>query len=231
MSGEVDTTQGSIRWEGVGVTYTGPPDVDALQPTTITIDPGSRLAITGPSGSGKSTLLNVLGLLDSPTSGRYLLGGVDVHTLPEAHRAELRASYFGFVFQRFHLLANLTARENVELSLMYGGAPRSRRPKLAATALERVGLTERAHHRPAALSGGEQQRVAIARAIVRDQQFVLADEPTGNLDSGTSETVLGLLEQLAEDGRGLIYVTHDEGIAQRARRRLHVLDGVVREEL
>jgi putative ABC transport system ATP-binding protein len=219
-----------ICWEGIGVTYPGPPDVEALRPTTIEIEASTHLAITGPSGSGKSTLLNILGLLDRPTSGRYLLDGHDVDELSERERAELRARYFGFVFQRFHLLPSLTAQENVELALMYAGVPRGERRDLASVALDRVGLAGRAHHRPTALSGGEQQRVAIARAVVRDQRFLLADEPTGNLDSATADAVLDLLESLARDGRSLIYVTHNEAIAERAQRRFHVLDGIVKDD-
>jgi putative ABC transport system ATP-binding protein len=220
----------AIRWDAVGVTYPGPPDVEALRPTTIEIAVGTHVAITGPSGSGKSTLLNVLGLLDHPTTGRYVLDGDDVGQLSGRDRAELRARYFGFVFQRFHLLPSLSAQENVELALMYGGVPRAERGERASAALRHVGLADRAHHHPTALSGGEQQRVAIARAVVRDQRFLLADEPTGNLDSATAEAVLDLLESLAGDGRSLIYVTHNEAIAERAQRRLHVLDGVVKDD-
>ena len=229
VSGEADPPEGAIVWKGVGMTYAGPPDVEALRTTTLTIERGAHVAVTGPSGSGKSTLLNILGLLDKPTRGRYLLDGVDVDAVADARRSELRAGFFGFVFQRFHLLPSLTARENVELALMYAGVSRAERGPRALAALERVGLSDRSHHHPTALSGGEQQRVAIARAIVRDQRYVLADEPTGNLDSGTTVAVLELLEELARDGRGLIYVTHDESIAERAAHRLHVLDGVVTE--
>jgi putative ABC transport system ATP-binding protein len=226
---DVDRPGVAVRWEGVGVTYPGPPDVEALRPTTLQIAAGAYVAITGPSGSGKSTLLNVLGLLDVPTTGRYALGGTDVHHLTDRARAELRARYFGFVFQRFHLLPSLTALENVELALMYGGVVRKDRTALSRAALGRVGLADRVHHRPTALSGGEQQRVAIARAIVRDQHFLLADEPTGSLDSETAEAVLDLLESLATDGRGIVCVTHNEAVARRAQRRLEVLDGVVEE--
>jgi putative ABC transport system ATP-binding protein len=227
VSGDGET--GAIRWDGVGLTYPGPPDVEALRPTSLAIEPGAHVAITGPSGSGKSTLLNVLGLLDRPTTGRFHLDGVDAGELPDADRAELRARYFGFVFQRFHLLPSLTACENVELSLMYGGIRQSKRRDLATAALTRVGLAGRVHHRPTALSGGEQQRVAVARGIVRDQRFLLTDEPTGSLDSRTADAVLGLLDSLAHDGRGVICVTHNETVAARAKRRLRVLDGVVTE--
>lgn len=219
----------AIRWDGVGVTYPGPPDVEALRPTSFEIAVGEQVAITGPSGSGKSTLLNVLGLLDASTVGRYVLAGTDVDALSDRGRADLRARYFGFVFQRFHLLPSMTAVENVELALMYAGVPRAERRERSLAALARVGLADRSHHRPTALSGGEQQRVAIARAIVRDQQFLLADEPTGNLDSMTTEAVLELLTGLVDDGRGLIYVTHNEAIAERSARRLRVLDGVVQD--
>ena len=219
----------AIRLEGIGVTYPGPPDVEALRPTTLDIRVGEQVAITGPSGSGKSTLLNVLGLLDASTVGRYVLDGTDVDELSDRTRADLRARYFGFVFQRFHLLPSISAVDNVELALMYAGAPRAERRERSLAALARVGLADRSHHRPTALSGGEQQRVAIARAIVRDQQFLLADEPTGNLDSATTEAVLELLTSLVDDGRGIIFVTHNEAIAERSTRRLRVLDGVVED--
>jgi putative ABC transport system ATP-binding protein len=229
MSEALEPGQRGIVWKGVGLSYPGPPVVEALRPTDLGLEPGAYVAITGPSGSGKSTLLNVLGLLDRSTTGRFLLDGVDVTHCRDADQAELRARSFGFVFQRFHLLPTLSARENVELSLMYAGARPSERRDLAAAALERVGLSDRWSHRPTELSGGEQQRVAIARAIVRDQQFLLADEPTGSLDSRTAASVLDLLESLASDGRGVIHVTHNESVAHRASRRLHVLDGVVSE--
>jgi putative ABC transport system ATP-binding protein len=229
MSEAPEPDQTGIRWEGIGLSYPGPPVVEALRPTDLQVDPGAYVAITGPSGSGKSTLLNVLGLLDRSTTGRFLLDGIDVTDRPDVDQAHLRARYFGFVFQRFHLLPTLSARENVEMSLMYAGVRPSERRDLAAAALERVGLSDRWSHRPTALSGGEQQRVAIARAIVRDQRFLLADEPTGSLDSRTARAVLELLESLAAEGRGVICVTHNESVADRATRRLHVLDGIVSE--
>lgn len=221
---------GGIRWQGVGLTYPGPPEVDALRPTDLVIGPGEYVAITGPSGSGKSTLLNILGLLDRPTTGQFELDGINVSDLSGTLLADLRARYFGFVFQRFHLLPGLTAVENVELGLMYAGIRRSNRQTMALAALERVGLAARAEHRPSALSGGEQQRVAIARAIVREQRFVLADEPTGSLDSRTSDAVLELLEDLVDHGLGVVCVTHDEGVANRAYRRVRLLDGELTDD-
>lgn len=218
---------GALVWRGVGLTYPGPPPVTALQRSDLTIAPGSYTAITGPSGSGKSTLLNVLGLLDRASNGSYLIDGHDVSTLADAELASLRARWFGFIFQRFHLVPTLTAIENVQLSLMYGGIPRRRREPLALRALRRVGLGARSDHRPGALSGGEQQRVAIARAIVRDQAYLLADEPTGSLDSKTAASVLDLLDDLAAEGRAIVCVTHSAAVAARASSQIRVLDGRV----
>jgi ABC-type lipoprotein export system ATPase subunit len=172
-------------------------------------------------------MLNVLGLLDRPTTGRYLLDGVDVAGLPGAAQASLRSCWFGFVFQRFHLLPALTAAENVELGLMYAGVRRQARQHRAREVLARVGLGARFDHRPGALSAGEQQRVAIARAIVRDQRFILADEPTGNLDSRNAAAVLELLESFVDEGIGVVSITHDEAIAARASRWLRLLDGAI----
>ena len=216
-----------LEWEGVALTYAGPPPVVALQPTDLVIEAGAYVAITGPSGSGKSTLLNILGLLDRPTAGTYRLGGDAVPSLSDGELASLRARWFGFIFQRFHLVPTLSAVENVGLGLMYGGVARRDRRPLAMDALQRVGLDARSQHRPSALSGGEQQRVAIAQAIARDQAFVLADEPTGSLDSRTAGTILDLLDDLAADGRGIVCVTHSAEVAARASTRIDVLDGVV----
>lgn len=221
-----DLGRRSIRWESVAATYPGPPPIVALEPTDIVVRSGEYTVITGPSGSGKSTFLSILGLLEDPTSGEMWIDG---HSLADASARELsylRSTYFGFVFQRFHLLPSLSALENVELALMYGeDADRHERLTRARGALERVGLVDRCHHRPPLLSGGEQQRVAIARAIVRKQKFVLADEPTGNLDSKTSQTILELLRDLVSDGVGVVCVTHDKDVAAQADRCLLMTDG------
>jgi putative ABC transport system ATP-binding protein len=219
-----------LQWRGVGLTYPGHRPITALAPTDLTIDKGEYVAITGPSGSGKSSLINVLGLIEDPTCGQIFLDGVDTSTVSPGCLTTLRASWFGFVFQRFHLLPALTALENVELALLYQAAmPPRRQRHLAEAALDRVGVGDRSHHRPAYLSGGEQQRVAIARALVCDQRFILADEPTGSLDSRTADEILDLLDGLVRDGHSVVCVTHSDSVADRARRRLHVLDGIVTE--
>ncbi|HEX2149511.1 MAG TPA: ABC transporter ATP-binding protein [Actinomycetota bacterium] len=219
----------TIVWRSVAMTYAGPPAVNALQATDLSLGEGEHVAVTGPSGSGKSTLLNILGLLDRPTSGEYLLDGVDIAGLSDQESSRLRATYFGFVFQRFHLIASRTALENVELGLMYAGVSHRERRAQAAEALDRVGLAGRVTHRPNQLSGGEQQRVAVARALARRPRFLLADEATGNLDSRTAGEILELLESLVDEGVGLICVTHDRSVADRARRQLVVLDGTVHD--
>jgi putative ABC transport system ATP-binding protein len=205
--------------------------VPALRGVTLTIEPGDYVAIVGPSGSGKSTLMHLLGGLDRPTSGRLLLGGRDVASLSAGELARLRNEVIGFVFQSFHLLARTSARDNVALPLIYRGLRRAERRRRAEEMLERVGLGHRLDHRPNQLSGGEQQRVAIARALVTDPSVLLADEPTGNLDSRSGEAVLALLEELnAERGVALAVVTHDAAVAERARRRIAMRDGVIVSE-
>jgi putative ABC transport system ATP-binding protein len=202
--------------------------VPALRGVSLTIEPGDFLAIVGPSGSGKSTLMHLLGGLDRPTTGRLLLGGRDVSSLSTADLARLRNRVIGFVFQSFHLLARTSARDNVGLPLIYRGLRRPERRRLAEQALERVGLAERMDHRPNQLSGGEQQRVAIARALVTEPSVLLADEPTGNLDSVSGDSVLRLLEELnAERGVALAVVTHDPAVAARARRQVRMRDGLI----
>jgi putative ABC transport system ATP-binding protein len=202
--------------------------VPALRGVSLTIEPGDFLAIVGPSGSGKSTLMHLLGGLDRPTSGRLLLGGRDVSSLSAADLAQLRNRVIGFVFQSFHLLARTSARDNVGLPLIYRGLRRAERRRRAADALERVGLAHRMDHRPNQLSGGEQQRVAIARALVTEPSVLLADEPTGNLDSVSGESVLCLLEELnTERGVALAVVTHDPAVAARARRQVRMRDGLI----
>jgi putative ABC transport system ATP-binding protein len=193
---------------------------------SLRIDPGEFVAVVGPSGSGKSTLMHLLGLLDRPTSGSLRVGGRDVADLSEPELARLRNATIGFVFQSFQLLARTSAVDNVALPLVYRGVARRERRRLAAQALQAVGLGHRLDHRPAQLSGGEQQRVAVARALVGDPHLLLADEPTGNLDSRTGTEVMALLESLnAERGVAVVLVTHDLSIADRARRQVHMRDG------
>jgi putative ABC transport system ATP-binding protein len=205
--------------------------VPALRGVSLTIAPGDHVAIIGPSGSGKSTLMHLLGGLDKPTGGRLVIGGRDVATLTAPELATLRNETIGFVFQAFHLLPRTSAVDNVALPLVYRGIGARQRRERAAAMLGRVGLGHRLHHRPNQLSGGEQQRVAIARALVTDPAVLLADEPTGNLDTTTGEAVLELLEQLnLESGVALVMVTHDQEVAARARRQIAVRDGVIRSD-
>ncbi|MBF9134654.1 ABC transporter ATP-binding protein [Plantactinospora sp. S1510] len=213
----------------LGRTYDlGGTSVAALRGVSLTIAAGDYVAVVGPSGSGKSTLMHLLGGLDRPTSGRLAIGGRDVATLDAGELATLRNETIGFVFQSFHLLPRTSAVDNVALPLVYRGIGGRRRRTMAAAMLGRVGLGHRLDHRPNQLSGGEQQRVAIARALVTDPVLLLADEPTGNLDSVTGESVLGLLEDLnASSGVALVLVTHDREVAARARRQIVMRDGVV----
>ena len=203
--------------------------VDALKPTTLAVDAGDYVAITGPSGSGKSTLLHILGCLDRPTAGTYRLAGTDVSTLDDAALSALRGRAIGFVFQRFHLLRDETARRNVSLPLLYMGLSRSERRRRADEALARVGLTGRERHEPGRLSGGEQQRVALARALVKEPTLLLADEPTGNLDSRSGRVVLDLLREQHARGTTIVLITHDPTVAGEGRRQLTIHDGVVQE--
>jgi putative ABC transport system ATP-binding protein len=199
--------------------------VEALKGVSLTVGAGDYLALVGTSGSGKSTLMHLLGGLDRPTAGTLLIGGRDVSTLSAPEMARLRNEVIGFVFQSFHLLARTTAQDNVALPLVYRGIGRRERRARAAAMLERVGLGHRISHRPNQMSGGEQQRVAIARALVTDPSVLLADEPTGNLDSVTGETVLELLESLNADGVAVVLVTHDRDVAARAGRQIVMRDG------
>jgi putative ABC transport system ATP-binding protein len=220
-----------VRLEHVSKTYgMGSAEVHALHDVSITIGRGEYVSIVGPSGSGKSTLMNILGCLDVATEGRYLLNGVDVEDMNEAELATVRNRHIGFVFQQFHLLASLPAWRNVELPLVYGGVPRAERRARAEQALERVGLAERMDHKPTELSGGQQQRVAIARALVTDPALILADEPTGNLDSHSAEDVLRFLNELHAGGRTIVLITHDHEVAGVAQRSVTVRDGVVQVE-
>lgn len=205
----------------------GEVDVAALDGIDLVLERGEFVAITGPSGSGKSTLLHLLGCLDSPTQGKYLLEGHDVAGLPDRELSRIRNRHFGFVFQAYNLLPELTARENVEHPLVYAGvAPKERRAR-ARRWLERVGLADREDHLPSQLSGGQQQRVAIARALVGDPTMVLADEPTGNLNSEAGERVLELLRELHGEGTSIVMVTHDPHVAAAAEREVGLADGNV----
>ena len=203
--------------------------VEALRGVTLRIEEGEYLAIMGASGSGKSTLLNLLGCLDRPTSGRYLLGGEDVSQLSDGELSEVRGRRIGFVFQSFNLIPQLSALDNIEVPLFYQGMHRRERRRRATALAEQVGLGQRARHKPMELSGGEQQRVAIARALANDPLIILADEPTGNLDSKTGLDILTIFDDLASRGRTLIVVTHDENIARRTHRTVRLADGRVVE--
>ncbi len=205
-------------------------EVAALAGLSLEIEEGESVAIMGPSGSGKSTLLSILGCLDLPSSGSYVLGGTAVSGLDDSALSRIRNQRIGFVFQSFHLIAQLTIAENVETPLLYRGLPEAESRKRALLSLERVGLLPRAEHRPAELSGGEAQRAAVARALVTEPRILLADEPTGNLDTATGEEVAGLLEELHRDGRTVILVTHNEALGRRARRIVHIRDGRVEHE-
>ena len=203
----------------------GSVDVAALQGVSLSIEGGETVAIVGPSGSGKSTLMNVLGCLDVPSSGEYTLDGAEVGRLSDDRLAEIRNRKIGFVFQTYNLLPRISALANVELPLMYGRT--SGRRKLALEALERVGLSQRSGHRPTELSGGEQQRVGIARALVKSPSILLADEPTGNLDSASSAEILDVLRRLNDEGITVVIVTHERDIALQTRRIISMLDGQV----
>ena len=210
----------------------GEVEVRALDGVSLSVDEGEFIAIMGPSGSGKSTLMNILGCLDRPTNGTYKLDGIDVSDLGRDARADIRNAKIGFVFQSFNLLARTSAMENVELPLLYanlawGGAQRH---EAARRALERVGLKGREDHTPAQLSGGQQQRVAIARALVTDPAILLADEPTGNLDSRTSAEIMGIFQDLNDNGKTVVLITHEPDIAQHAKRIIHVRDGLIQND-
>ncbi|MFV2099310.1 ABC transporter ATP-binding protein [Micromonospora sp. LOL_014] len=205
--------------------YPGPPAVDALRNVTLRIHPGELVAVGGPSGSGKSTLLNILGLLDTPTSGTHLLGGKATNGLRERDLTRLRASSIGFVFQSFHLVPYLNSVQNVTLPLVHQGRPRRERRDLAMAALASVGLAHRLHAKPTTLSGGEQQRVAIARAVVHQPVLLLCDEPTGNLDSSNTDTVMRLLRDLVGTDRAVVVVTHEARVEADADRVIRVVDG------
>jgi putative ABC transport system ATP-binding protein len=219
---------GVIELIDVNKVYTtGTIEVAALRDVSLRIDDNEFVAVSGPSGSGKSTLMNILGCLDVPTSGIFRLAGHDVQSLDENQLSDVRNRFIGFVFQQFNLLAYLPAWRNVELPLIYAGVRPSERRRRALEALDIVGLASRADHRPGELSGGQQQRVAIARALVTEPGMILADEPTGNLDSGSSADVLGLLQDLHSAGRTIVLITHESDIARRASRTIVIRDGQV----
>ena len=204
--------------------------VRALQEISLSIDRNEYVAIMGPSGSGKSTLMNILGCLDSPTSGIYELDGMMVSDMNDNQLAEIRNRQIGFVFQTFNLLPRANAFHNVELPLIYNGTPATIRKEKAAEALERVGLGDRMHHRPNELSGGQRQRVALARALVNNPTIILADEPTGNLDSKTGEEIMGVFEDIYQRGNTIILVTHEEYLAKRSKRIIRLLDGKIERD-
>ena len=215
-----------VQLQGVHRVYhTGRVDVRALDGLDLDVERGEFLSVVGPSGSGKSTLMNVIGCLDRPTAGRYLLDGTDVGQLDDDGLAALRSRAIGFVFQSYNLLPRTTALENVATPLAYQGVRRSEREARAREALERLGLADRMGHEPTELSGGQQQRVAIARALVTEPALLLADEPTGNLDSVSGAEVMGILRDLHASGRTVVLITHDADVAQFADRQVHVRDG------
>jgi len=220
----------AVELRAISREFGSEPRVYALRDVDLTIEHGASLAIVGASGSGKSTLLNILGCLDRPTSGTYLLDGIDVGSLDEPRRAVLRGEAIGFVFQTFNLMAHRSVLDNVMLAEVYRGGARQGRPERAMAALERVGMEDRAGFLPTRLSGGEQQRVAIARALMADHSMLLCDEPTGNLDSANTDSVLALFDELSRAGLTLIMVTHEDQVAQHAERRVRMVDGVLTEE-
>jgi putative ABC transport system ATP-binding protein len=220
-----------IRIQGIKKFYkVGTQEVRALNGVDIIINQNEYVAIMGPSGSGKSTMMNILGCLDSPTDGTYILNGTDVSKMDDGQLAEIRNKEIGFVFQSFNLLPRYTALDNVALPLIYSGAGKAERDNRAKEALESVDLTDRMHHKPNELSGGQRQRVAVARALVNKPSIILADEPTGNLDSKTSKDIMKLFDNIYKMGNTIIVVTHEEDIAKHARRIIRLRDGLVESD-
>ena len=218
-----------VEFRAISRTFGADPPVRALREVDLTVHRGDAIAIVGPSGSGKSTLLNIVGCLDRPTAGRYLIDGVDTGELDDGELAAVRGRRIGFVFQTFNLLAHRTVVENVMLSEVYTGAPREGRRERAMAALERVGIDDRADFLPVKLSGGQQQRVAIARALMGSPSLLLCDEPTGNLDSKNTDTVLGIFADLIGDGMTMLMITHDPDVAARMPRKTSIIDGRLTE--
>jgi putative ABC transport system ATP-binding protein len=238
MTVEVETADGTVQPAARGRhliemtdlhrTYEiGVEKIRALDGLSLTIDHGEYVGIMGPSGSGKSTLMNIIGCLDTPTAGRYFLDGISVEEMTEDELAAVRNKKIGFIFQTFNLLARTTALHNVELPLIYGKVPRNERRQLAEEALVAVGLADRMLHQPNELSGGQRQRVAVARALVNRPSLLLADEPTGNLDSKTGREILDLFQELHQRGNSIMVVTHEEDVAREAKRVIHIRDGKV----
>jgi putative ABC transport system ATP-binding protein len=230
VTADTTPTPTVIELVGVGKTYrSGSLQVEALQDVSLTIGLGEFVAISGPSGSGKSTLMHIIGCLDVPSCGTYRLAGQDVSAMSEDQLAYVRNQRIGFVFQQFNLLPSMSALRNVELPLAYSGVHRAERKSRALDALRRVGLGDRVEHRPGELSGGQQQRVAVARALVTEPALILADEPTGNLDSASTTEVLGLLQELHDSGRTIVLITHEQDVAAAAERVVHMLDGRINQ--
>lgn len=220
-----------IRIEGIRKIYTiGKEEVRALDGVDLSINRNEYVAIMGPSGSGKSTMMNILGCLDTPTSGTYILNGTDVSCMGDNELADVRGKEIGFVFQSFNLLPRYSSLENVELPLIYRGVPKAERDELGRKALENVGLADRMEHKPNELSGGQRQRVAVARALINHPSIILADEPTGNLDTKTSIDIMRLFEEIYRSGNTIIVVTHEEDIAQHARRIIRLRDGKIESD-
>ncbi len=220
-----------IVFKGVKKIYNlGAEDVHALDGVDLNIERNEYISIMGPSGSGKSTLMNVIGCLDTPTVGTYVFEGEPVHEMDDNQLASIRNRKIGFVFQTFNLLSKLTALRNVELPLIYANVPRDERIELAQVALDKVGLSDRMKHKPNEMSGGQRQRVAIARALVTDPSIILADEPTGNLDSKSGEEIMKIFDSLHDLGNTIILVTHERYIAEHANRTIHLLDGKIRTD-
>ncbi|MFZ9661142.1 MAG: ABC transporter ATP-binding protein [Chitinophagaceae bacterium] len=210
--------------------YMGKNTIEVLKGITLNIDRNDYVALMGPSGSGKSTLMNILGCLDSPTAGTYILNNIDVSTMADNDLAEVRNKEIGFVFQQFNLLPRLTALENVALPLLYAGIPKKQRIEMAMDVIKKVDLQDRSHHKPNEMSGGQCQRVAIARALVNNPSIILADEPTGNLDTKTSYEIMSIFSKIHEDGNTVVLVTHEEDISKFAHRVIRLRDGLIESD-